>query len=82
LHESQQIGGESTHQIGCSPRFGDEFSLLAGLLPIQGKHFQIAADDRQQILEIMRDACREPSDGFQFLILKTFGFARPAMRVL
>src|SRR5208282_4809878 len=46
---------------------------IVGALAIN-QEIAIAADDRQEIIEVVRDAAREPADGFHFV-----GLAQPLL---
>ena len=67
--ERQQLARESR---GAIRRFANFFEVLADgfVRPnLFEDHLGIADDGRQQVVEVMRDSARQPSDAFQLLRL-------------
>jgi hypothetical protein len=72
--EGQQLLREFRAPVGRALRAVDQ-ALVAGIGGVAGQEIEIVDDDRQEIVEIVRDATRELPDGLHLLGLEQGGLS-------
>ena len=80
--EGEQLSGDGRGPFGGTPDLLDVQArgVIGGHLA-EGE-LRIAADCRQRVVEVVRDAAREPADGFELLRLAQLFFELPTVRAV